>query len=318
MKNRLIIALSLVASLASPLSQARAADPKANESLYEAVLFQDAVKIKAALEKGADVNYKERDRPVLAWAAQSGSAEIVKLLLAANADPNVVDGIGHTPLLRAVDTGQIETVEVLLNAKADPNVRDHNGKTALMKAVESQKPAIVALLLSHGVDVKAVTPDGDSPALTAAQDGLPESFEIIKMLGKAKANMDASNAAYTPLFYAVNQSNKELVRVLLEAGASPDAKTQFGKTPLHEAIGNLEILQMLLAAKGNPNVTNDRGETPLHEAIANGSLETVDALLKAGADVNKKSDSQLSPLMLASNLFKNDIIELLKKSGAKE
>lgn len=84
--------------------------------------------------------------------------------------------------------------------------------------------------------MRVVTPDGDTPALIATRDGSPGSIEIIKVLAEAKVGtLNPSDAAYTPLYYAVDQENKELVKALLDAGADPNAKTQGGNTPVHEA-----------------------------------------------------------------------------------
>ncbi len=61
---------------------------------------------------------------------------MVKALLAARADVNVVDKHGYTPLLYAatIDFGDAETVELLLRAGANPNVKTKDGKTALAQA----------------------------------------------------------------------------------------------------------------------------------------------------------------------------------------
>ena len=306
-----------VATVGVPTAECRAAS-ELDKQLYEAVQFQDVPKIKELLGKGANVNYSENERSLLGWAAQSGNLEVVQALIAAHPDVNSVDGVGHTPLIRAIETQQTAIVKVLIAAKANANVKDREGRTSLMKAAESRKPEIVQAVIDGGADVKAITADGDSPALVAAQGGAPESLEIIKNLGAAKTKLDASKAGYTPLSYAISQENKALVKALLDAGADPNAKTASGRAPLHEAASNAEIFQMLLQAKADPNITNDRGETPLFVVVEQGTPENVEALLKAGADINKKDSGGNSALTLASNLYKEDMIALLKKNGAIE
>lgn len=310
----IILSLFLIAGLRPSVCEA--ADSPRNKELYEAVLFQDVPKIKALLGQGADPNYRENDRALLAWAAQNGNLEVVKLLVDAKADVNSVDGIGHTPLIRAIETQQIEIVTYLLEKKADPNAKDREGQPVLVFAVKSRKPEIAKAVIDAGADVKYVAPDGNSPALEVAQEGLPESALMIKVLADAKANLDASNAAYTPLYYAVDQGYKEIVQALLDGGANPNGKTESGSLPIHEAVERVDILEMLLNKKADPNSVNGSGATPLIVAIENGYADAVPMLIKAGADVNKADNYGNTPLSTATQYSKTEIVDVLKKNGA--
>ena len=295
----------------------RAAD--LNADLYQAVLVQDVTDIKKLIAAGANANHLENGRPLLGWAAQNGNLEVVQALLDAKADVNIADqGIGHTPLMRAIETQQRAIVELLLKVHANPNAKASDGETCLEMGVQSRKPEIVSALITAGADVKYVSPQGDSPALAAAQEGSAESIEIIRILGKAKANLDASNAAYTPLSYAVEQENLELVKALLDAGANPNGLTESGRAPLLIAADNKEIVALLLSAKADPNLSIKGGVTALTNAVESGTRESIEALIKAGADVNKRDDYGNSPLQVANNYSKADIVEMLKSHGATE
>ncbi len=311
---RKLTAASLLLAITFLPGSVSADNPAKSKALYQAVMFQDTQQIKTLLSQGADANYKENGRPLLAWAAQSGNDEIVNALLAGGANPNVADtSAGHTPLMRAIDTQYETTVKILLKAKADPNAVGLNGKSCLDLAVESRKPGIVQALIEAGANVKAVSPEGDSPVLFAAQDGMEESHEIIRILAKAGAPMDQSNAAYTPLSYAVEQGNMKLVQLLLDNGASPSAKLKNGSTPLHRALDNTEILTALLAVKGvDPNVADSSGDTPLISAARNGQVESVKLLLKAGADQSRKDLTGSTALMAAEGMGQSAVAELLK------
>lgn len=61
----------------------------------------------------------------------------------------------------------------------------------------------------------------------------------------------------------VTQNDVEGVRLLIEAGADVNARTDIGSTPLHRAIGggNVEIVRMLLDAGALPDLKNNFGET---------------------------------------------------------
>ncbi|RIL06773.1 MAG: hypothetical protein DCC75_10575 [Proteobacteria bacterium] len=282
--------------------------------LYEAVLFQDLPKIQSLISKGADVNYIENGRPILGWAAQNGSVKVVEALLKAGANPNIADqGIGHTPLMRAIDMQHLEIVRALLGAKADPNAVASDGRSCLMMAVESRKPQIVQALVDARADVKKVDAEGNSPALAAAQDGMSESLEIIAILGRAGAEMNASNAAYTPLVYAVQQGNKDLVQALLKAGADPNGKTQSGQIPIQYALDDTELLQILLQAKADPNVVLASDSTLLMEAIQNSQTDAAKILINAGADTQRKDYAGNTPLDIAERYSQTEVVELIKQ-----
>jgi len=284
------------------------------KKLYLAILTQELPIVQSLLGSGAKADYRENGRPLLGWAAQTGNVPIVEALLKAGANPNVADeNIGHTPLMRAIETRFPEVVKVLLSSKANPNAKSADGKSCLVMAVESQTPAIVQAVVDGGADIKQVTADGDSPALTAAQDGTETSFEIIRILGKAGANFNASNAAYTPLIYALEQSNPALVTVLLEAGSDANTPNKSGRLPIQAALDNPELLTLLLKAKADPNSKLGYGDTPLIQAIQNGKPEVVKLLLDAGADPKVADSSGSSPLELAERSSQPEIVALLKQ-----
>lgn len=291
---------------------AQAQSESKNDQLFMAVQMQDTYGVLKAIIAGADVNYIESGRPIISWAAQGGNAFIVQSLVKAGAKTDIPDQIGQTPLMRAIETQYPNVVRVLLKAKADPNAKDTEGESCLMMAVKSRKPEIVQAIINAGADVNALTPDGDSAALVAAQDGMPESLEIIRILGNAKANMNISNIIYTPLSYAVDQGNKELVQALLSAGADANAKTNYGTVPIQRALDKPEIVDLLLKSKADPNIVLDSGSTPLIQAIENGYTDSAKLLLEAGANPQMTGSYGGTPIEVAEQYSRTDIVDLLK------
>ncbi len=67
---------------------------------------------------------------------------------------------------------------------------------------------------------------------------------------------------------------------------------KFQREQLHRAaeIGDLAKVQLLLAAKYPVNRFDELGRTPLHDAVAGEHMAVVDALLRAGANVNARDE----------------------------
>jgi ankyrin repeat protein len=133
----------------------------------------------------------------------------------------------------------------------------------------------------------------------AAQDG---SLGIIKRLIEAGADVDIRNVKQaTPLILAANWGKPECVAYLLKQGADIHARTLFGDTPLLLASRtatepHTECVQMLLKAGSEANARNPDGETPLLLAAQAGAVETMKALLEAGANPEEPRTGRPKPL----------------------
>ncbi len=81
--------------------------------------------------------------------------------------------------------------------------------------------------------------------------------------------------------------------------------------------GDLPAIQRLTATGVDPNdARRGRGWTPLLHAIHRGRMDSVVALIEAGADVNVRAPGRLTALMLAAAYGHTEIVELLLERGA--
>ena len=73
-----------------------------------------------------------------------------------------------------------------------------------------------------------------------------------------------------PIHAAAAGNHIAVVRLLLDAGADPNATQQDEFRPLHSAAqnGNLELVRLLLDHKADPALTNATGQTPAEVARA--------------------------------------------------
>ena len=134
--------------------------------------------------------------------------------------------------------------------------------------------------------------------------------EGVESLVNAKALVNVcerDTGVTTPLHQAVLLGSIKAVRTLLAAGAIVDSANKEGVTPLHVCClrGDSTTLSMLLnksATKGFLNFPDDKGRTALYLAACKGSVECINQLLTAGADLGAKSKKDRSALTLILRL----------------
>ncbi|CAK9115055.1 unnamed protein product [Durusdinium trenchii] len=111
-------------------------------------------------------------------------------------------------------------------------------------------------------------------------------IEVTSLLQKPQnPNGTGADIDRPPMFLAAERGHLEVVRLLLEAGADPNAATRCGHTVLMFAAqnGHLEVARVLLEVGADPNAAMQDGATALMDATVHGHLEVVRVLLKAGA-----------------------------------
>lgn len=289
------------------------------DPLTEAVMYMDEDGVAALLAKGADANTVYNGRSALGWAAQTDAPGIVRRLVEAGARLDFVDGVGHTPLLRAAETRKLEVVKYLLAKGADPNAADEEGETALLGAVEDGYLEIVPLLLEARADPNRANRDGRTPLMSAVQY---RQAAVIPLLAAAGADIDATTVLGPPLHMALSDGDESLIRAVLEAGADANARSEFGTPALIAAIeGGLPvgIVELLLQRKADVAVRDRSESTALHAAVRARDLAIVRRLIAAGADVNAEQSNGETPIQTARyNGAPDEIVAALLEAGARE
>ncbi len=211
----------------------------------------------------------------------------IRAWIAGTTDVNETDGERSTPLLRAVEYGSgREVIQALLDAGADPGIANWLSYAPLHRAAAYGRADIIAMLLKAGADPDLRLASGHTALHEAVTQGSPESSqaaETVRALVAGGAHADAVNAfGETALHFAVLTGSPGMVRALLETGAGPDARTNGGATPLHDAMGReneTRMVSLLLEAGADPFMENECGWTPLDFARKHGGPETVRLLL---------------------------------------
>ena len=108
-----------------------------NFPAFDAIHFQDPVRLESLLAAGADINAFSELSPDISLFQRAVDSEIptmIEVMLAYGADINSKDVYGNSMLHRAVRAGNVEIVNQLIESGADPLARDTNGLTPAMRA----------------------------------------------------------------------------------------------------------------------------------------------------------------------------------------
>ncbi|HJU41897.1 MAG TPA: ankyrin repeat domain-containing protein [Vicinamibacterales bacterium] len=275
----------------------------------------------------------------IADAAARGDREAVKALLKKAADVNAAQGDGMTALHWAAMNGDVELTQMLIVAGANVRATTRLGTyTPLYLASQQGHAPVIQALVNAGADVKAGTPNGTTPLMVAAASG---ELDAVKVLVENGADVNGKDGVrlQTPLMYAAASNRASVIEYLAANGADVTATSKvsdlsnlsregagFGGNPQGGLPGGAQNAQ---APRRQPVPGVDRnyglnelivahgGLTPLLYAVRQGYLESAEALLKAGADVNAVSaGDKTSPLLMAIINGHFDLAKLLIDRGA--
>ncbi|WP_449400789.1 ankyrin repeat domain-containing protein [Chryseobacterium wanjuense] len=101
---------------------------------------------KFLMENVKDINYKSQEGTALAGLSVKYNKDLVEYILKKNANPNLADATGSTPLFWAVKFGNKELIELLLKYKADKTIKDSQGMTPFEYALQTNNKEIINLL----------------------------------------------------------------------------------------------------------------------------------------------------------------------------
>ncbi|MGH9880041.1 MAG: ankyrin repeat domain-containing protein [Pyrinomonadaceae bacterium] len=143
--------------------------------------------------------------------------------------------------------------------------------------------------------------------------------EMVQLLISAGADVNAkSNVSETVLMMLDSDATSDLAWDLINAGAKVNAKDLGGNTPLIEAaeVNNPDLLKTLLEAGAEVNARNKRGQTALMKAAAEGLVNNLRALILAGADLNTLDSEGKNALCYATDSDHAAVARLLRTQGA--
>ena len=260
------------------------------------------------------------------------------LLLAASADPNVVNAKGATPLAIATSAERRNLralAEYLVRSGADESIEDaarlgHEARLVeLMKykpesfsgakgvelldaAAQKAATTCIAILVSKGVEVDGIAKNGLTPLQHMILRGQTASVRALLELGANPNNPFRTGHSLhrrPPMYFVDDQP--EIARLLVSYGA------EYGL--YHAAlVGDASRVGDDLARDVKLVSAQFGGwrRTLLHAAAVSGSTEVVALLLSSGANVNALDGAERTPLHLAALHGQGDVARLLFSFGA--
>ncbi|KAL4959118.1 ankyrin repeat-containing domain protein [Aspergillus stella-maris] len=261
-------------------------------AIYFAIVNNRIDIARKLLESGAPANDLTGNGDTLLSLAMDISTDLVAVMLAGPADPEVLDDSGSSAINTAAERGKSEVVKLLISKNVNIEHRDQSGWCPIHDASGySLNADIIRLLAEAGANLKEMTDHGFTPLQLAARNGFIQGVNVLlEFQGRIDLEQRRENRE-TALFDAVHSGSQECVRRLLQAGADINAQREDGWTPLMVAASHKEpeVLVNLLLSWPDLDIglTRDRG-TALHVACKHLNTGIVTDLLDHGADVNQQ------------------------------
>ncbi len=248
--------------------------------------------------------------------ARTNNVDAVVAAIAAKEDVKQHSADGTTALHWAVYNGNVELTKVLIKAGAEVKARNDYGSSPMSEAGVLGSTSLLKLLLDAGADVESPTLEGQTALMSTVRTPHVDAARLLIAHG---ANVNASEKwrGQTALMFASAQSQPEMVELLLQKGADPDAVSSEQEwerqvtaepRPQGRPLGALTALlfaaregcvacaKALVEHKAMINQVDPNGITPLLMATLNARWDLAAYLIKAGADVNRWDTWGRAPL----------------------
>ncbi|PFX19567.1 putative ankyrin repeat protein [Stylophora pistillata] len=224
---------------------------------------------------GFSVDSKEAmGRTPLMVAAGNGNVQAVNGLIKRGADPSLMNNHGWSTLHFAAHCGDPHMIDLILTHVPDieskvangatplimefsVDSRDQTGRTPLMNAALNSNVQAINSLIKRGADPSLMNNDGWKSLHFAAKNGDPD---IIDLILTHVPDIESKTAdGTTPLIIAVRFGKLQGVKYLLERGANPLTKDNYGRDFLsHASSRGSEVLDLLLSHVDNEHIDVDK------------------------------------------------------------
>eukprot|EP01042_Synura_sphagnicola_P003470 gene3470-4310_t len=213
---------------------------------------------------------------------------------------------GKTSLGLAAEHGHSQIVEKLILSGANKDHKDLEGRTPLMLAAINQRAAAVEILCRSQARINDSDNEGD-PALCAMCATGVDRKEVVQILLDGGADPNAVNKRGCPaLLVAIQARNEDMAMFLLQHGAKYEACTERKESAVHLCAkgGQQHALALLLELGAPTEERDERHHTPLIAAVTRRDFQMCALLLEEsrGMDMDLSDDGGATALLWAAYL----------------
>ena len=268
-----------------------------------ALNFADVEALKILLERNVAVNEVNRNgnRPLHNLILSSEYKNLddvltcIELLLDNGASVLRKNDMGETPILSAIRGNYVEILELFIKRNLKLDLKDSYGNGPLHITAyscnsnnEEKKKKIFKLLLDAGIENDIKNDDGyTSIDILANQRVNPILFSILKgEYDFDNPNSTSNLTSAMSLHSAILSSNYDVIKVHLKVGTdineiSEENNNSYGLSPLGVAchILDFESVELLLKNGADPNLKNNDGQSAMDIAVENNNEDLINWLL---------------------------------------
>ncbi|ULU10863.1 hypothetical protein L5515_000906 [Caenorhabditis briggsae] len=237
----------------------------------------------------------------------------VERLLNENANPNLHNDDGLTPLHQcAIDDNQ-QIMLLLLDRGANVNAQDTEQWTPLHAAACCAHINIVKILIQAGANLLAVNAEGNMPY------DICDHEETLDVIESEMAARGITQSYIDEMRGAPEKAMLDDMKMLHQQGRELDVRAPDGSTYLHVASANgyYDVAAFLLTCSVSPLIRDNDFWQPVHAAACWAQPDLIELLCQYGGDIHAKTKNGETPMDLCEDLSTKQVITALVQTEAR-
>ncbi|XP_064640281.1 ankyrin repeat domain-containing protein 27-like [Lineus longissimus] len=208
------------------------------------------------------------------------------------------DDRGCTSLHIASMYGHAGIMDILVSKGAVVNATDYHGSTPVHIACQRGHQNVTLMLLHYHADINPVDNDGNTPLHMCTANGHDDCVKALVYYDQGTHRLDvnaANDYGDTPLHLAAKWGYENIIEILLENGASVEARNRKKLTPINCA-HNVKVTKLLMIVAAAQDDRHEKIRVDVHGSATLAKRRiSVEDLIKAGKLQRRSSLGTTSP-----------------------